>query len=71
MLRKEAGFSHELSREKVKGLKKFTDGKREKVKAADVKVIIQESIRPTPFPKVKIRPFRKSIIDQIERNLKK
>ncbi len=66
-LRNEAGFSIALASEEVKKLKKVVDGKREKVRSADVNRIISDAMRPTPAPDAafKIRPFQKRVIDQI------
>jgi hypothetical protein len=69
LLRKNAGFSIAAADEEIEKLPKRKFGERFKVKLADVQKLIDEANKPTPVivPKtgVKIRPFRKTIVDQI------
>jgi len=73
-LRSEAGFSIESARALVAALPKKLDGKRQKVKASDLAKIITEANKPTPPTVVidksapGIRPFRKSLRNQIRRS---
>lgn len=71
LIRKNAGYSVASAEEAVASLPKKVDGKRLKVKMADVQKIIDEANCPSPPPPVKsgvtIRPFRKSLVNQIRR----
>lgn len=70
-LRKEAGFSIAKAEACVKNLPKTQDGKRLKIRSADIRKIIDESNKPTPqslMPsEIKIRPFRKDLVARIRR----
>ena len=72
LLRKEAGYTIAVSAEEVDALPKKQFGKRQKVKQADVARIIAEASKPTPIvideTAPKIRPFRKSLVNQIRRS---
>jgi hypothetical protein len=50
IFRREAGFSVALANQRVDELPKHRDGKREKVKLADVRRIINAAARPSPAP---------------------
>lgn len=71
LLQTEAGFTIAVAASEVALLKTKTFGKREKVKLADVSRIITEANKPTPIAipdgALKIRPFRKSLRNQIRR----
>jgi hypothetical protein len=71
MLRREAGFSVALAGEKIQSLPKTVDGKREKVKQADVQRIIAEANKPSviiPSETARpVRPFRRDLREKIQK----
>lgn len=65
-LRLQAGYSRLEAERLVGKLARHKDGRRDKFKSADVQKIISKAIEPTPEIEITIRPFRKSIIEQIQ-----
>jgi hypothetical protein len=69
MLRREAGYSVALAKATVESLPKTRDGKRLKIKTADVYRLIAEAQKPSPIPTpksdIKFRPFRREIRQQL------
>lgn len=53
-----AGLSVKAAAAAVEKLRKFTDGKREKVKSVDVRRVIREQSEPSPLP---VNPSAKPI----------
>lgn len=66
ILREQGGFSIEKSRQAVEDLKKVADGKREKVRGADLARILSEISKPSPAISNRIsRPLSRRMREQI------
>jgi GMP synthase PP-ATPase subunit len=65
-LRTETGMSEAWCTDKVRGMNKVADGKREKVRLADVNRVVKDVNEPPPVKAVKpIRPLSESQIRRL------